>query len=419
MRLVPVLLAVVVCALPAASEGVFAGVAARDPQLDGLAERLAVAVGQALERQGFADLGSPPLPDPEEAPDAVLQGALDDARARYLEGDFAGSQQRATDAATRFEASGAFRVGTDWQAYVDAMVLRSVSARRLGRDADADEQLRRLAAVAPAAKLDPDITPEKTAERWAELVAELWARPRAQIEVVSTPPGAHVVVDGKAAGRAPVVVRDVLPGTHFVGLSADGERRERRIAVATGSARVEEKVGEPRNAPARALRDAIAAPIAEAALLAKAHDLGSEVVVGALVPDAKGSLFVLARVDRAGARMVGTRVQSKGDAKSRADDVVTALMAGASGWLGDGPASPGVVLTQTRGAWANPASAGGPDPGDPPVGATGDEGSGAVWIVVGAGAGALVLAAVAVAGGVIMASEAAKELKVTVDASKL
>ncbi len=411
------LLAVVVCALPTASEGVFAGVAARDPQLDGLAERLAVAVGAALERQGFVDLGSPPLPDPEEAPDAVLKSALDDARARYLEGDFAGTQQRAADAATRFEASGAFRAGTAWQSYADAMVLRSVSARRLGRDTDADEHLRRLATVAPSAKLDPDITPEKVAERWAELVAELWAKPRVHIEVVTTPPGAQVVVDGKAAGRAPVVVRDLLAGIHFVAVSADGERRERRVTVSAGSARVDEQVGEPRNEPARALRMAVAAPVAEAALLAKAGDLGDDVVVGALVQDDQGSLFVLARVSSGATRLVGTRVHGKSDAKARADDAVAALTKGVHGWLGEGPATPGAVLFQARAAWASEASADGPaegatapEPGD---------GGGAWWVLGGVGASVLVLVAVAAVGGAVIATEAAKELKVTVDASKL
>lgn len=419
MRVVSVLLAVVACALPAAGEGVFAGVVARDPQLDGLAERLAVSVGQALERQGFVDLGTPPLPDPEEAPDAVLKGALDDARARYLEGDFAGALQRASDAASRFESSGAYRAGAGWQSYSDALVLRSVSSRRLGRDADADESLRRLAVVAPSAKLDPDITPEKTAERWAEVVAELWGRPRVQIEVVSVPPGAQVVVDGKVAGHAPVVARELLPGAHFVGLAADGERRERRVTVSAGSARVEEQVGEPRNAPARALRDAVASPVAEDALADEATTLAADVVVGVLVPDVQGSLFVLARFRDGKAQMLGTRVQSKADAKTRSEDLVQALAQGKSGWLGEGPATPSTVLCQPRAAWAagggSEAVAGGAAPPVEP----GDDGGGAVWIMAGVGAAALAVAAAAGVAGVVLAAEAAKKLTVTVDASKL
>ncbi|MBI1949118.1 MAG: PEGA domain-containing protein [Deltaproteobacteria bacterium] len=412
-------LAVVACALPTAGEGVFAGVVARDPQLDGLAERLAVSVGQALERQSFLDLGSPPLPDPEEAPDAVLKSALDDARARYLEGDFAGSLQRANDAATRFESAGAFRAGPGWQAYADALVLRSVCSRRLGRDADADESLRRLGTVAPKAKLDPDITPEKTAERWAELVAELWARPRVQIEVVTTPPGAQVVVDGKVAGHAPIVARELLPGVHFVGLLADGERRERRVTVSTGSARVEEQVGEPRSARASALRDAVASPVTSDALHAAATPLAADVVVGVLVPDAKGSLFVLARLHDGKAQVAGTRVQSKADAKARADDVVAALVDGKDGWLGDGPASPTVVLTEPRVAWAGGAGAAEVGTGGAPADEPGEPGDATVWIFAGVGAGALAVAAAAAITGVVLAAEAAKKLSVTVDASKL
>lgn len=413
------LAAVVVCALPAASGGVFAGVAARDPQLDGLAERLAVAVGQALEKRGFDDLGSPPLPDPEDAPDAVLKSALDDARARYLEGEFAAALQRAGDAVTRFEAAGAFRPGSDWQSYADALVLRSVSQRRLGKDADADESLRRLAAAAPSAKLDPDITPQKTAERWAELVAELWAKPRVQLEVVTTPPGAKVVVDGKAAGTTPLVVRDLLPGVHFVSMSADGERRERKVTIATGSARVEEPLGDARSVSARQLRGALAAPMAVADIAAQARALADDVVIGALVPDPEGALFVVARVLDGRLQVTGTRVEKKTDAKERADAIMLAIEQGKEGWLGAGPASPLVVLTEPAASWAKGGGTGAGD-GTTDAVTRGDEGGdGVVWILAGVGAGVVVVAAAATLTGVLLAAEANKRLTVTVDASKL
>lgn len=412
---VSVLAVVVVCALPAASGGVFAGVAARDPQLDGLAERMAVSLGQALEKRGFTDLGSPPLPDPDDAPDAVLKGALDDARARYLEGEFATALQRASDAVTRFEGAGAFRAGEGWQAYADALVLRSVSQRRLGKDADADESLRRLAAAAPSAKLDPDITPQKTAERWAEVVAELWAKPRVQIEVITTPPGAAVTVDGKAVGRAPLVVRDLLPGVHFVGLSADGERRERRVTATAPSTRVEEQLGDARTAPARALRDAVAAPVAEATLADKAGPLGDDVVVGALVPDPAGALLVVARLRGGSAQVVGARLEKKGDARERAEELASALEEGRPGWLGEGPSSPQVVLTQAPPAWGAAGPSAGA--GDPPA-ADDADGGGVWWIVAGVGVG-VVVAGVATVAGVLIAAEANQRLAVTVDASKL
>ena len=413
-----VLALVVVCALPAASGGVFAGVAARDPELDGLAERLAVSVGQALERRGYVDLGSPPLPDPDDAPDAVLKSALDDARARYLEGEFGAALQRASDAVARFESAGAFRPGAGWQSYADALVLRSVSQRRLGKDAEADESLRRLAATAPTAKLDPDITPQKTAERWSELVAELWGRPRVQLEVISTPPGATVVVDGKAAGQAPVVVRELLPGVHFVGLSADGERRERRVTATAESTRLEEQLGDARSAPARLLRQALASPLDPGALVEKARPVGPDVVVGALVPDAQGPLFVVALVQGGKLQLLGTRIEKKTDAKERADAVVAALEQGKLGWLDGGPATPQAVLAQSPSSWAPADGGGGTRPGGSTPDAD-DDGGGMVWLLAGVGAGAVVVAAAATLTGVLLAADANKRVTVTVDASKL
>ena len=66
-----------------------------------------------------------------------------------------------------------------------------------------------------------------------ELVqAVLAARPEpaGTIEVITIPPGASVLLDGRAAGAAPLVLDAVAPGEHFVEISLDGHLTEQRVA---------------------------------------------------------------------------------------------------------------------------------------------------------------------------------------------
>jgi hypothetical protein len=43
------------------------------------------------------------------------------------------------------------------------------------------------------------------------------------MQIQSTPPGARVVIDGKAAGVTPLVVADLTAGSHAVRVEADGQ----------------------------------------------------------------------------------------------------------------------------------------------------------------------------------------------------
>jgi hypothetical protein len=397
---------------------VYAGVAARHPGLDARAERAAVALGQALEKRGALDLGSPPLPDTGGAPDGALAGLVAAGRAKYLEGDFNAALDKADDAIERFEATGAFRSGSPWASWGAALVIRALALRRLGKEADADAALARLASVMPSAVPDPEITPPKIAQRHQQLLLELKGKPRIQIEVTSVPEGAEVVVDGRAVGRAPIVVRDLLPGDHFVALSREGERAERKVTAREGVVRVEERVGDPRTIAARALRTALSSTSSAEEILKKARALSDDAIVGALVPSREAALLVLARAHAGELQVVGARIEKTASIDARAEALAEALYAGEAGWIEEGGAPSALEAGEQQATpldvlvgRAPSASAGGPP------GVEDEEGSGA-WVIVGVGLGAAAAVAIGVAGALLL-NDASKRVEVTVDASKL
>lgn len=418
---------------------IYVGVAAREASLDARAERVAIALGQALEKRGIVDLGSPPLPDIGGGDDPILASLVATARAKHLEGDFSTSLEKIDDAIERFEARGAFREGASWSQYAEALVIRALALRRLGRESDADAALAQLAAVMPEVSPDPEITPPKIAQRHQELLLELRRKPRVQIEVAGTPPGVAVLVDGKPVGQTPLVVRDLLPGVHFVALSLEGERVERKLSVASGTARVDERVGDPRAAAARALRATVATSTTRAALLQAARGVGGDALVGALVPAEDGALLVLGRVRSAASpggpprppdlTVAGVFLADDDPVNARAAELADALLADAlpadgpladaRGWVGDrGPRGAALAPLATAeevllGGPSTTGSAAGSAPAAP-----GEE-AGGTWLLVGVGAGAAVAVAAAVAVGAFLATGAGNQLEVTVDASNL
>lgn len=418
-----------------AAAPVYAGIAARDPALEAQAERIAIAVGQALDKRGVVDLGSPPLPDAVDGPDAILDNLVAAAEKLVLDGDFNAALAKADEAIARFERDGgsAFREGTAaWTSYGKALVARALALRRLGKEGESDASLAKLAVVMPKAVPDPGLTPPKVAQKHQQILEDLRGKPRVEIEVQSDPPGADVVVDGVAAGKTPLVVRDLYPGTHFVAISAEDARAEKRVNVtaATGTARISERVGDPRAAAIRVLRTNVAQASGADALLDAARDVGDDVVIGAIMPDEAGPLVVLGRArDGKLAVVAGARFDKKVQAGARATALAEALLDGKGGWLDEGGAetAPDVDVEQAlvRGLGGGVANGAGgisdpdPDPDRAPGGGGDDGGDGTPWVLFGVGAGVAALVVTGAVVGVLVAAANANKVEVVIDASNL
>ena len=162
------------------------------------------------------------------------------ARSRFNEGDFAGAIDAADAVDVEFRGGAAFTTDeVAWMGWADARIARALALRRLGRDADADASLLDVATVRPSYAPAKGFVPPKAVARFEELRDGLIGGATAALTIV-VDGGGGVVLDGRARGPGTV---DVLPGTHFVGVS--GGPAPRGEVVVVTSARTVRLAGVP------------------------------------------------------------------------------------------------------------------------------------------------------------------------------
>ncbi len=378
------------------AQAVYAGATSRSEALTGAAAKVAASLGKATAGFGAVDLGAPATPDaPGPSRLEEIQRLLADARGRYLEGDFQEAVVQAAEAMKRFEERLAFTAAQDaWAAYAEVQLVRSLALRRLGKEREADDAFERLAALMPEYVPDPGLAPPKVASRYQAVLKGLQEKPKVALEVTSRPAGAEITVDGKQLGTAPAVFKDLLPGVHFVSVTLNGERFERRVVVLKGQEKLAADLGDPRSAAAKQLVATIAKPVDEASLGRLASSVADEAVVALVEPDRDALLVLAGRLK--GGKLVAVTGQRVSSDLAGVDAAMAALAAAALTATADSFAdgsSEGVA--ELRGRFLGPASAvaaGAPDEG------------GGAGLLIGAGvsAGVLVLVGAAAAVGVVL-----------------
>jgi hypothetical protein len=115
---------------------------------------------------------------------------------------------------------------------LDALAARALAYSAIRDRGDAKAELSRLFALKPDYKLDPRRLPPDLAQRSEEARLKVSRAPRVALEVRSAPVPAEVFVDGTYRGIAPLEVRGLAPGDHYLTLRAPGYdlAQERRPA---------------------------------------------------------------------------------------------------------------------------------------------------------------------------------------------
>ena len=176
---------------------------------------VAPPIDAAATSAGSPTSSSAAPPAPAQKGGQLPEGAAN-ARARFNEGDFAGALAAADAVDASFRAGPAFSTDeTAWMAWADAHITRALALHRLGRDADADVALLDVAAVRPSYAPDRSFVPPKVVARFEELRDGLIGGATAALTIV-VDGGGGLVLDGRARGPGTI---DVVPGTHFVGVS--------------------------------------------------------------------------------------------------------------------------------------------------------------------------------------------------------
>lgn len=154
---------------------------------------------------------------------AVAAGAplLSQARQKLAEARAAVAAHRGSVAATAYRAAlsaDALAVATldSFDEVIDANAELGTLLYRMGQDDEGQRAIfeaLRLAAGQPLKVLAGSPTFAATAEALQKRVAQLG---KGSVRVESTPTGADVYVDGQAAGKAPVLLRDLPAGRHYL-----------------------------------------------------------------------------------------------------------------------------------------------------------------------------------------------------------
>lgn len=104
-----------------------------------------------------------------------------------------------------------------WALTVNALVLQAQMLKNLDRPKEAAEAFRRVLRLESGFKLDPDNYPPSTVAALDGVRKELARAKKVTLQVVATPPGATVIIDGRELGKTPLKV-ELVPGGYRVAL---------------------------------------------------------------------------------------------------------------------------------------------------------------------------------------------------------
>lgn len=371
-------------------EAVFAGAVPRGAALEGMSDKVGAAIGRALEERGVRALVDRSSTGTKTSGAEDLQRLLEDARGRYLEGDFKGAVRQADDGAGRFEETLAFEADDGaWSLWTELMLVRALALSRQDKTRDSDRTLASIASARPQYVPDPGLAPPKFAARYTAIRNKLEGS-RVTIKVTSRPAGAAVLVDGRQVGTTPLDVSDLLPGRHFVSVRLSGERHDEALLVRQGSREVRAELGDPSRMAAERLRQELLRGSNETAVVSAASDVSADTFV-AVVEGASGPVPVLL------GRVRGGRLQSITGAKvsddlSDVDAVAAALVETATAAEGDAWVDGSDAATLRQRFLSKPASddVSEDDPGVSPV------------LLIGAGVGAVALIGTAAIAGILV-----------------
>lgn len=109
--------------------------------------------------------------------------------------------------------------------------------RTLGR-----REIERLVALAPDVEFPAEYTSPELAADIQRAKDRVAGETRVSVDVSSEPVAARVYVDGVFRGTAPVTVRGLLPGEHYISFVAPGYKVVQRTALVTAGATATEKL---------------------------------------------------------------------------------------------------------------------------------------------------------------------------------
>lgn len=328
-RLAVLGLAVVVASMlvtgSAGAEPVYFGAAARGGVDPKVAQKLRAALESAVSRQGVKVLDA--TASNEDAAVAAMEAAkeaLDDATKAFTDEDWAAALTNSLVALQKFEKELAYSEDeAAWTLYRDVMSLRALVYLKIRKRDDAADTMRALLAVMPRYAPNRDKAPENLVRLVDDTLDEIRALPPAPLEVQSKPAGAQVLVDGRRAGKTPLLLEDLVPGVHYVALISGSGRHVERVVVDEVGARVSARIGSKKGVAARDVLRALEKPTSAKVFVLSVQDVEDDGLVAVILPSGKKAEVLGARVRGGEVKVVcGIRVADNDNDRDRATFVL-------------------------------------------------------------------------------------------------
>lgn len=157
---------------------------------------------------------------------------LKGGRADLAEGNLRRAIKRLRRAASTLEE--AAPAGADLSLLPQIWLELAVASFRDGEEAEADTALARAAYFDPERRLSESDYPPVFVREYEQAREAVLSRDRARVEIIA-PGDARVWLDGRSAGRAPLVLTKVLPGTHWIRIEGPFGTRSRTVRVDSGA----------------------------------------------------------------------------------------------------------------------------------------------------------------------------------------
>ncbi len=184
-------------------------------------------IGASARRSGGASIylaGAKPEPDLRKAATKALAAGLAAYRARR----WSEAQRHLLAALKSFEVSAAYLEDGDRLGQVFGYL--GLAFLRQGKKALAVDAIETAYAINPTIKLERVSMPRRLRRVVIRAGRRALRRRKATVTVKVEPPGAWVFLDGDEKGKAPFVIRDVLPGRHYFAARAKG-RHSRSVVL--------------------------------------------------------------------------------------------------------------------------------------------------------------------------------------------
>ncbi len=217
---------------------------------------------------------------------------LKKAQALQVKGEKAYAQLKLAVASKSFRAAlkryeRSVALLTDFAPLLDSMLMLSVCYYRMDKEDEGAKMLVKVIRIKPDIVLDAEKYPPMFRNTLDKIRKRLLRKTRGEAEVVANIEGASVFFDGRKVGATPVILKELVPGEHYVRVEKEGLQSwaGKVVVVSTKKVRILATLGGVKKASgpigeiAEALRVNNISPAILKTVQAQGKEIGADFVV--------------------------------------------------------------------------------------------------------------------------------------------